>query len=80
LSRKDASKARVDRRRAYFEANKDFVETDLYRFDALEPGNEVSGPSIILTPITTVVVNPGQQLLVDEYKNMIIKPKGRETQ
>ena len=47
--------------------------TKFYRFDALSSGNQVSGPAIILTPVTTIVIQPGQTADVDSYKNIIIR-------
>ncbi len=35
-------------------------------------GKEVVGPAIILTPVTTIVIQPGQKGRVDAYKNVII--------
>jgi N-methylhydantoinase A/oxoprolinase/acetone carboxylase beta subunit len=34
------------------------------------PGSEIAGPAVIETPITTVVVNPKDHALVDEYFNV----------
>jgi N-methylhydantoinase A/oxoprolinase/acetone carboxylase beta subunit len=36
----------------------------------LQPGSEVIGPAIIETPITTIVVNPQDRAMVDEYFNV----------
>ena len=47
--------------------------TKIYRFDALSSGNQVFGPAIILTPVTTIVIQPGQTADVDSYKNIIIR-------
>jgi N-methylhydantoinase A/oxoprolinase/acetone carboxylase beta subunit len=33
---------------------------------------EVGGPAIIETPVTTVVVNPGDRAAMDEYRNIRI--------
>jgi N-methylhydantoinase A len=43
-----------------------------YDFERLQSGNEIVGPAIIWTPITTVVVHPGQKALCDPYKNIAI--------
>jgi N-methylhydantoinase A len=41
-------------------------------FERLRPGNTVSGPAIVWTPITTLVVAPGQLARVDEYRNLVL--------
>ena len=33
------------------------------------PGHEVAGPAIIETPVTTIVVNPKDHAVVDEFYN-----------
>jgi N-methylhydantoinase A len=48
------------------------VEAAIYDYERLEAGNELSGPAIIETPITTVVVPPGQQARVDAYLNTVL--------
>ena len=44
----------------------------MYRYDLLTHGHEVTGPAIIVTPVTTIVVQPGQRASLDAYKNVII--------
>ena len=51
-------------------------ETGVYRYDLLEHGNEIGGPAIIVTPVTTIVVQPGQKAVLDAYKNVIIPLNG----
>ncbi|MGV9802105.1 hydantoinase/oxoprolinase family protein [Mycobacterium sp. NPDC003449] len=48
----------VGRRSAYF---KELGRTDtaVFHFDQLEHGSEVTGPAIIESPVTTVVIDPG---------------------
>lgn len=60
-------------RRVYFEEYRDFVETHIYDFARLAPGNEITGPAIIETPITTIVVNPRDRATVDEFLNVRIQ-------
>jgi N-methylhydantoinase A len=59
------------KREVYFEESGNFL-TSVYDFDRLEPGNEISGPAIVETPVTTVVVNPTDRAAVDEFRNIII--------
>jgi len=39
----------------------------------LKPGNSLRGPAVIHTPITTVVVQPGQVATLDGFLNLIIE-------
>ena len=43
-----------------------------YDFERLLPGNEITGPALIWSPITTVLVQPGQQGQLDRYKNIVL--------
>jgi len=65
-----AEAARKADRKVYFEEPRDFVETKIYDYNRLSPGSEISGPAIIETPITTVVINPNDRAVVDEYYNI----------
>jgi N-methylhydantoinase A len=70
--------ARAGTRTAYFVDAEDpaappqAAETPLYRLPGLVAGNEITGPAIIETPVTTIVVQPGQRASVDEYLNVLI--------
>jgi N-methylhydantoinase A len=57
-------------RPVYFEEQKDFMPTKIYDYGRLAPGSELTGPAIIETPITTIVVNPKDRAMVDEYLNV----------
>ena len=60
----------VDTREIYFSELRGLGKAKCYDFQRLTPGNEVHGPSVIWTPITTVVVNPGQRAVCDPYRNL----------
>ena len=45
----------------------------VYDFDRLEPGNVVRGPTVIHSPITTVVVHSGQIGRMDGLRNLILE-------
>jgi N-methylhydantoinase A len=45
-------------RRAYF-SGKGFLDSAVVRFEAMQPGEPVSGPAIVESSFTTVVINPG---------------------
>jgi N-methylhydantoinase A len=47
--------------------------TPVYRLPGLLPGNSIPGPAIIETPVTTIVLQPGQRAGVDAYLNVTIE-------
>lgn len=61
-----------NKREAYFEEYKSFVETPLYERTALIPGQKLIGPAIVEQPDTTTVIYPNQVTEVDEWGNLII--------
>lgn len=69
----DAAHAIVKRVEAWVPIADEMREVDGYDFDLLNPGNAFTGPAVIWTPITTVVVAEGQHAHVDEYKNLVIR-------
>jgi N-methylhydantoinase A len=46
--------------------------TPFYRGDALQPGQRLDGPAVVVQPDTTVFLDAGQGLQVDGYKNLIL--------
>ena len=60
-------------RKAYFEEAREFIPAKIYDYDRLAPGSEIAGPAIIETPITTIVINPNDCALMDEYRNMRVR-------
>lgn len=73
LGGKDASGARTGRRPIFVEAAGELVESDIYDFELLQSGNEIVGPAVIHTPITTIVLQDKQTGHLDEYRNMVIE-------
>jgi N-methylhydantoinase A len=59
-------------REVYFEEERKFVSTRVYDFTRMDPGVELAGPVIIETPVTTVVVNPRDRAVMDQYRNIRI--------
>lgn len=59
-------------REVYFEEDNRFVKTPCYNFDQLWAGAELSGPAIIETPNTTVVINPTDRAELDEFRSVRI--------
>jgi N-methylhydantoinase A len=62
----------VDRVQAWVDRAGAVEELPGYDFGRLAPGNLIAGPAIVWTPITTLVVGPGQSARVDEYKNVVV--------
>ncbi|MGQ3030700.1 MAG: hypothetical protein ACT60Q_20390, partial [Ferrovibrionaceae bacterium] len=56
----------------FVEAAGAMVESDIYDFERLKPGNVVTGPAVIHTPITTIVLQQGQTGTLDGYRNVIV--------
>ena len=61
-----------EERKVYFEEHGDFVQTSIFDFELLYAGIEISGPAVVETPVTTIVVNPGDRATVDEFHNVRI--------
>lgn len=59
--------ARQEPRQAYWGNKTGFVETPVFSFEALQPGNRVKGPALIEAPDTTYVIEPGWQFALDQY-------------
>lgn len=72
LSKPDSSHAKAGRRPIFVDARKGMAEADIYDFGRLVPGNVVSGPAVIHTPITTIVLQANQRGTMDGYRNVLI--------
>ena len=66
----DAKKGERD---AFFEEYGEFRPTPVYDYGLLGAGSSLDGPAIIETPVTTIVVNPGQRAGVDKYGNVRVE-------
>ena len=67
----DASHALKSERPVYFSHQP--LHASVYDGSKLKPGNFIPGPAIIEQWGTTVVVYPGQEALIDSYRNCIIE-------
>ena len=67
-----ADRARKPERSVFFEEMGEFVPTATYDFQRMRPGMELSGPAVIETPVTTVVVNPRDRAEIDGFRNIRI--------
>jgi N-methylhydantoinase A len=72
IQRSDGAHALKGHRDVYFEEERKFVSTGVYDFTKMQPGIEVDGPSIIETPVTTIVINPNDRAAMDEFFNIRI--------
>jgi N-methylhydantoinase A len=69
----DPSPALTGRRRIYSHRADGMVETPIYEYGRLRPGMLVCGPTVIHTPITTIVVQSGQTAQMDPHRNLIVE-------
>ncbi|XWN30693.1 MAG: hydantoinase/oxoprolinase family protein [Devosia sp.] len=70
------SAAHTGRRDIYVARDGRLAEGDIYDFERLAPGNEVEGPAVIHTPITTIAVQAGQTARMDRYRNISLDLRG----
>lgn len=68
----DSGAAQKETREVFFEEYEDFTSTKIYDFDRLSPGASMTGPAIIETPVTTIVINPNDHAEMDEFRNVVI--------
>lgn len=66
----DVGAMRKGTRPAYFEGR--YVDTAVYDYGQLEPGQALAGPAIVEAPLTTIVVPPGYRARVDVYHNLVV--------
>jgi N-methylhydantoinase A len=67
----DAAEALKPGRECFFDNG--YVETSIYDSAKLKAGNVIMGPSVIETPVTTLVVPREFSCTVDVYGNYIMK-------
>jgi N-methylhydantoinase A/acetophenone carboxylase len=60
-------------RPVYFAEKEGVVDTTIYTYEGLRPGNVVVGPAIIAARDTTCVINPGWKLTMDKYRQGILR-------
>ncbi len=63
----DPSAARIGSRPAYWPQAGGWADTPVYELDRLAPGNELHGPAIIQSALTTAVVPPGARFTIDAH-------------
>ena len=67
LQGKDSSEAMTGTRKAYWPESKSWVDTPVYVFEQLQPGNVVDGPAIAEAEFTTIVIPPSQRFSIDKH-------------
>ncbi len=65
--------AQLSPRPIFWRQNDAVAETPVFRGEHLLPGNHITGPAVIETSDTTVVVHPGRRASVDAYGNVEIE-------
>ena len=78
LESEDPSAARTTSRSAYWPELGNRVDTTIFSFDSLKPGNRVEGPAIVQMEFSTIVVPPEQQLRIDQHGLGILEDAGLE--
>lgn len=68
LGEADASHAHIDTQEVYFDAAPH--DTPIYDRDQLRPGNELTGPAIVIEDDATTVVQPDHVARVDRFGNL----------
>jgi N-methylhydantoinase A/oxoprolinase/acetone carboxylase beta subunit len=63
----DPAAARTSSRSAYWPELGERRDTDVYSFDALQPGNLITGPAIAEMEYSTIVIPPGQQFRIETH-------------
>ena len=76
LTAADPAHALVERVEAWVDKAGEVQDVPGFDFELLVPGNEILGPAIVWTPITTLVVAPAQVARVDEYRNIVVSVVG----
>jgi N-methylhydantoinase A len=62
----------LGRREVYFQPDSP-EEIPFFRGEALQPGNRITGPAIIVRADTTILLGKGDQGEVDVYLNLMIQ-------
>jgi N-methylhydantoinase A len=60
-------------RAIYVEGESKLRQAPIYDFGRLRPGNRFEGPAVVHTPITTIVVQPGQAARLDGHRNLVLE-------
>lgn len=69
----DAAAARTGCRPACFDPAAGLVDTPVYDWTRLAPGNHIDGPALIEAPDTTYVIEPGWSYRMDGWRNGVLQ-------
>ena len=69
----NAARAERGKRPIMIEETGAMQAVTVYDFDRMDPGNVVRGPTVIHSPLTTVVVHNGQVARMDGLRNLILE-------
>jgi N-methylhydantoinase A len=67
----DSRPARLHSRRVHFLGGRS-VEADVYRLEAIAAGAEISGPAMVESDFTSIVIDPGARARRDAMGNLVI--------
>jgi N-methylhydantoinase A len=73
LGGSDPSRAERGRRHILFADDVGMRPITVYDYQRLDPGNVVRGPTVVHSPVTSVVVHNGQIARVDELRNLVLE-------
>ena len=68
----DPAAALIATRRIFDETAGAMAQGRIYDFTRLIPGNELDGPAVIHTPITTIVLHTGHHARMDRWRNIVV--------
>jgi N-methylhydantoinase A len=71
-NRMDASQALLEYRPVMLDQETDFQQVPYYRGEALQPGNTIDGPAMVVRADTTVYLGINDRVRVDPYQNLLI--------
>lgn len=69
----DPSRALKNKRPVYFAQLGRYTDTPVYDGSRIRPGNVFMGPCVIEESFTTIVIQPGQEAILDRFFNYIIE-------
>ncbi|OGO37314.1 MAG: 5-oxoprolinase [Chloroflexi bacterium RBG_16_57_11] len=72
----DPSPAQIDRRRVLLASGANqahVVELSVYRGEALQAGNRIAGPALVVRSDTTIWIGPHDRAEVDSFGNLLIR-------
>ena len=63
-------RAAAGERQVYFDG---FIQTPVFRMELLRPGNRITGPAVVESPATTLLLHPNQTATVDGALNVLLQ-------